>query len=206
MGDRNYGIDPQRLKEYAEDVKEITEKGIQVAIVPNREWYAVGIVVHHFYELISDHEVYFRFYIDYRGLCYVAGIVYTPCKSSPCNSKAYNNTGNDTNDFGSSTVFHKFHCLLHQTICYPFNSSMPLLKLAALLYFTLGFTWFAVNIMVHGRGRKRWWLFLLSFLTYTAVWPFMLFMAIRQYREVQQFIKPFSFWRFVLTGQRRYKD
>ena len=87
-------------------------RGIQVAIVPNREWYAVGIVVHHFYELISDHEVYFRFYIDYRGLCYVAGIVYTPCKSSPCNSKAYNNTGNDTNDFGSSTVLHIFKCPL----------------------------------------------------------------------------------------------
>ena len=33
MGDRNYGIDSKRLKEYAEDIKEITERGIEVAIV-----------------------------------------------------------------------------------------------------------------------------------------------------------------------------
>ncbi|WP_242082944.1 UMP kinase [Aestuariivivens sediminis] len=33
MGDRQYGIDPQRLAEYAQDIKEITEKGVEVAIV-----------------------------------------------------------------------------------------------------------------------------------------------------------------------------
>ena len=33
MGNRQYGIDPARLSEYANDIKEITEKGIQVAIV-----------------------------------------------------------------------------------------------------------------------------------------------------------------------------
>ena len=33
MGDRQYGIDPQRLSEYAQDIKEITEKGVEVAIV-----------------------------------------------------------------------------------------------------------------------------------------------------------------------------
>ena len=33
MGDRQYGIDPQRLAEYAQDIKEITDLGVQVAIV-----------------------------------------------------------------------------------------------------------------------------------------------------------------------------
>ena len=33
MGNRQYGIDPERLAEYAEDIKEITNKGVQVAIV-----------------------------------------------------------------------------------------------------------------------------------------------------------------------------
>lgn len=33
MGSRQYGIDPQRLEEYAEEIKEITEKGVEVAIV-----------------------------------------------------------------------------------------------------------------------------------------------------------------------------
>ncbi|GAA4279925.1 UMP kinase [Gaetbulibacter aestuarii] len=33
MGDRQYGIDPQRLAEYAQDIKEITERGVEVAIV-----------------------------------------------------------------------------------------------------------------------------------------------------------------------------
>ncbi len=33
MGDNSYGIDPKRLAEYAEDVKELFEKGIEVAIV-----------------------------------------------------------------------------------------------------------------------------------------------------------------------------
>jgi len=33
MGDRNYGIDPERLAEYAQDVKAIVDKGIEVAIV-----------------------------------------------------------------------------------------------------------------------------------------------------------------------------
>lgn len=33
MGERNYGIDPKRLAEYAEDIKEIVDKGIEVAIV-----------------------------------------------------------------------------------------------------------------------------------------------------------------------------
>jgi len=33
MGDRNYGIDPNRLADYADDVKKIVNKGIEVAIV-----------------------------------------------------------------------------------------------------------------------------------------------------------------------------
>ena len=33
MGERQYGIDPQRLAEYAEDIKTVTDKGIEVAIV-----------------------------------------------------------------------------------------------------------------------------------------------------------------------------
>ncbi|MFD0965233.1 UMP kinase [Pseudofulvibacter geojedonensis] len=33
MGDRQYGIDPKRLAEYAQDIKEIVDKGIEVAIV-----------------------------------------------------------------------------------------------------------------------------------------------------------------------------
>lgn len=33
MGERQYGIDPKRLAEYAEDIKEITKLGIEVAIV-----------------------------------------------------------------------------------------------------------------------------------------------------------------------------
>ena len=32
-GNRQYGIDPDRLKEYAEEIKEITNKGVEVAIV-----------------------------------------------------------------------------------------------------------------------------------------------------------------------------
>lgn len=33
MGDRQYGIDPARLAEYAEEIKSVTDKGIEVAIV-----------------------------------------------------------------------------------------------------------------------------------------------------------------------------
>ena len=33
MGDRQYGIDPKRLSEYAKEIKEVVEKGIEVAIV-----------------------------------------------------------------------------------------------------------------------------------------------------------------------------
>jgi len=33
MGTRQYGIDPERLAEYANDIKTITDKGVQVAIV-----------------------------------------------------------------------------------------------------------------------------------------------------------------------------
>ncbi|MDC8005910.1 UMP kinase [Aureisphaera galaxeae] len=33
MGSRQYGIDPERLKEYAQEIKEITAKGVEVAIV-----------------------------------------------------------------------------------------------------------------------------------------------------------------------------
>lgn len=33
MGNRQYGIDPDRLAEYAQDIKEITAKGVEVAIV-----------------------------------------------------------------------------------------------------------------------------------------------------------------------------
>lgn len=33
MGDKNYGIDPQMLRQYAEDIKTITDVGVQVAVV-----------------------------------------------------------------------------------------------------------------------------------------------------------------------------
>ena len=33
MGNRQYGIDPERLAEYAQDIKAITDQGVQVAIV-----------------------------------------------------------------------------------------------------------------------------------------------------------------------------
>ncbi|MGI9551542.1 MAG: UMP kinase [Aurantibacter sp.] len=33
MGERQYGIDPKRLAEYAEEIKEVVDKGIEVAIV-----------------------------------------------------------------------------------------------------------------------------------------------------------------------------
>lgn len=33
MGDRQYGIDPKRLKEYAKEIKDVINKGIEVAIV-----------------------------------------------------------------------------------------------------------------------------------------------------------------------------
>ena len=33
MGDRQYGIDPKRLQEYAKEIKKVTEKGIELAIV-----------------------------------------------------------------------------------------------------------------------------------------------------------------------------
>ena len=33
MGNRHYGIDPIRLAEYAQDIKSVTDKGVQVAIV-----------------------------------------------------------------------------------------------------------------------------------------------------------------------------
>ncbi|MBZ0327835.1 MAG: UMP kinase [Altibacter sp.] len=33
MGNQEYGIDPERLKEYAEEIKKITDKGVEVAIV-----------------------------------------------------------------------------------------------------------------------------------------------------------------------------
>ena len=33
MGDRQYGIDPKKIAEYAEEIKKVVDKGIQVAIV-----------------------------------------------------------------------------------------------------------------------------------------------------------------------------
>jgi uridylate kinase len=33
MGGRQYGIDPERLREYAQDIKEIRSKGVEIAIV-----------------------------------------------------------------------------------------------------------------------------------------------------------------------------
>ncbi len=33
MGDRQYGIDPKRLQEYAEEIKKVVDKGVEVAIV-----------------------------------------------------------------------------------------------------------------------------------------------------------------------------
>jgi uridylate kinase len=33
MGNQQYGIDPDRLKEYAEEIKAVVDKGVEVAIV-----------------------------------------------------------------------------------------------------------------------------------------------------------------------------
>jgi len=33
MGEKQYGIDPKRLAEYAEEIKEVAEKGVEIAIV-----------------------------------------------------------------------------------------------------------------------------------------------------------------------------
>ncbi|HLV92802.1 MAG TPA: UMP kinase [Aequorivita sp.] len=33
MGERQYGIDPNRLKEYAQEIKQIVDKGVEIAIV-----------------------------------------------------------------------------------------------------------------------------------------------------------------------------
>lgn len=33
MGDRTHGIDPKRLSEYAQDIKEIVAMGVEVAVV-----------------------------------------------------------------------------------------------------------------------------------------------------------------------------
>lgn len=33
MGDRQYGIDPKRIADYAQEIKAVVEKGIEVAIV-----------------------------------------------------------------------------------------------------------------------------------------------------------------------------
>ena len=33
MGDRQYGIDPKRLKEYAKEIKQVVDTGIELAIV-----------------------------------------------------------------------------------------------------------------------------------------------------------------------------
>jgi uridylate kinase len=41
MGDRQYGIDPVRLAEYAEEIKKIHDKGINCHC--NRRWYFRGV-------------------------------------------------------------------------------------------------------------------------------------------------------------------
>ncbi|MFT7082511.1 MAG: uridylate kinase, partial [Nonlabens sp.] len=33
MGERQYGIDPKRLAEYAQEIKEVTDLGVEVAVV-----------------------------------------------------------------------------------------------------------------------------------------------------------------------------
>ena len=33
MGERQYGIDPKRLAEYAQEIKEVTDLGVEAAIV-----------------------------------------------------------------------------------------------------------------------------------------------------------------------------
>ena len=38
MGDRQYGIDPKRLKEYAKEIKEVTDKGIEQAVLLQKQF------------------------------------------------------------------------------------------------------------------------------------------------------------------------
>ena len=43
MGERQYGIDPLRLAEYAQDIKAITDQGVQVAIVIGGDYIFRGV-------------------------------------------------------------------------------------------------------------------------------------------------------------------
>lgn len=79
---------------------------------------------------------------------------------------------------------------------------MSILKLVALIYLSLGFSWFMLNAVIH-RKRKQWW-FALSFVGYTVAWPAMLIASIRDYYRLQKFLKPFDKWTFVFTGGRKY--
>ena len=50
MGNQNYGIDPDRLSDYAGEIKQLTNQGVQVAVVigggGGLAWFViVGVVV-----------------------------------------------------------------------------------------------------------------------------------------------------------------
>lgn len=79
---------------------------------------------------------------------------------------------------------------------------MPNLTLSIGLYLFIGFSWFALNAMIH-RKRKLWW-FALALVVYTFAWPAMLAASISEYNKLQKFLKPFNKWWFVLMKERKF--
>lgn len=79
---------------------------------------------------------------------------------------------------------------------------MSVLALVALVYLMIGFSWFMLNAVIH-RKRKLWW-FAFALVVYTFAWPAMFIASLRDYQRLQQMLKPFNKWRFVLTGQRKF--
>ena len=43
MGEKQYGIDMDRVVQYAKDIKEVHKKGIEIALVIGRRQYLPGI-------------------------------------------------------------------------------------------------------------------------------------------------------------------
>ena len=81
---------------------------------------------------------------------------------------------------------------------------MSVLALVALVYLFVGFSWFILNAVIHQK-RKLWW-FAVALAVYTFAWPAMFLESLRDYQRLQQMLKPFDKWTFVLTGQRKFKS
>jgi hypothetical protein len=81
---------------------------------------------------------------------------------------------------------------------------MSVLALVALVYLFVGFSWFMLNALIY-RKRKLWW-FVLALVMYTYAWPAIFLESLRDYKRLQQMLKPFNKWTFVFTGQRKFKN